>query len=132
MCDGCENSFHSSCLDPPLDLGELNDENQWFCRVCIQSQSRKSRPKNVFDQLVFNCDTHNPKSYLLPSSIRNYFNGGQSFFKKNFNLKIHFKIPQLKRLQMDRIARQLKVNLLKLSMFFFKKCYNISLFIFVS
>jgi hypothetical protein len=33
-CDGCPRSFHFMCLEPPLRVDELPEEDQWFCRKC--------------------------------------------------------------------------------------------------
>lgn len=77
MCDGCDNSFHASCFDPPMDMGELGEDSEWYCHVCIQNKHRPRYPSRWVDQLCFGRDVSNPKSFSLPVGIRNYFVGGE-------------------------------------------------------
>ncbi|XP_019849105.1 PREDICTED: E3 ubiquitin-protein ligase UHRF1 [Amphimedon queenslandica] len=32
LCDECDNAFHLSCLDPPLD--EIPESDEWYCSEC--------------------------------------------------------------------------------------------------
>ena len=32
-CDGCSNAFHGACLEPPVDMTDLSDD-QWYCPQC--------------------------------------------------------------------------------------------------
>lgn len=77
MCDGCDNSFHASCLDPPMDLGELSEDAEWYCRVCQFTNNKPRPPTNWSDQLTYHRDISNPKAFSLPVSIRKYFFGGE-------------------------------------------------------
>ncbi|RHZ63076.1 putative PHD finger domain protein [Aspergillus thermomutatus] len=65
-CDGCVNSFHFSCLDPPLDPANP-PEGDWFCPKC--SVSRPIR------KMVDKLDRLGNKEFMLPASIRNHFAG---------------------------------------------------------
>lgn len=33
-CDGCPRSFHFMCLEPPLRVDELPEEETWYCKKC--------------------------------------------------------------------------------------------------
>ncbi|GFZ50835.1 hypothetical protein JCM24511_08593 [Saitozyma sp. JCM 24511] len=37
-CDGCPRSFHFMCLEPPLRIDELPDEEVWYCKKCRQER----------------------------------------------------------------------------------------------
>ncbi|KAH2007697.1 hypothetical protein KXV97_002471 [Aspergillus fumigatus] len=65
-CDGCVNSFHFSCLEPPLDPANP-PEGDWFCPKC--SVSRPIR------KMVDKLDRLANKEFMLPASIRNHFAG---------------------------------------------------------
>jgi hypothetical protein len=34
-CDGCPRSFHFMCLEPPLEVDQLPEEDEWFCKQCV-------------------------------------------------------------------------------------------------
>lgn len=40
-CDGCPRSFHFACLEPPLDIDDVPDD-QWFCTECRVERVRTS------------------------------------------------------------------------------------------
>ncbi|GLB18140.1 hypothetical protein AtubIFM61612_008031 [Aspergillus tubingensis] len=65
-CDGCPNSFHFSCLNPPLDPANP-PEGDWFCPKCSLSKPMTS--------LLGSLDNAPQKDYLLPLGIRDYFTG---------------------------------------------------------
>ncbi|KAB8077049.1 hypothetical protein BDV29DRAFT_188996 [Aspergillus leporis] len=65
-CDGCVNSFHFSCLNPPLDPANP-PEGDWFCPRCSVS-----RPMG---NLLFTVDKISQKDFALPSRLRDYFAG---------------------------------------------------------
>ncbi|EOR04972.1 hypothetical protein E3P89_00395 [Wallemia ichthyophaga] len=85
MCDGCDSSFHASCFDPPMDMGEveLGEDAAWYCRTCAHaksqshphSNSNSTQPSHWVGQLCHARDTSNPTSFSLPVGIRNYFVG---------------------------------------------------------
>jgi hypothetical protein len=87
-CDGCPRSFHFMCLDPPLRIDELPDEETWFCNKCKVDRAKKdgkqettrgsAREKpitQVFRQLVNKMDNENPVQFRLPQEIRQFFVG---------------------------------------------------------
>lgn len=67
-CDGCINSYHFSCLEPPLDPAHL-PEGQWFCPSC--------QMRNSFGSLVKNIEL-GEQDFQLPVNIREYYQGVQS------------------------------------------------------
>ncbi|KAK4545040.1 hypothetical protein LTR36_003591 [Oleoguttula mirabilis] len=76
-CDGCDRSFHFSCLDPPLndDASELNEP--WFCYICvakrpISAEHPEKLQRGVFAPLFSTLKKRNPSTYLLPDWLRDY------------------------------------------------------------
>ncbi|KKK13511.1 hypothetical protein P175DRAFT_0446659 [Aspergillus ochraceoroseus IBT 24754] len=65
-CDGCINSFHFSCLNPPLDPANP-PEGDWYCPKCSVS-----RP---LDKLLGAVDKVSRKDFALPARIRDFFTG---------------------------------------------------------
>ncbi|PYH91449.1 PHD finger domain protein [Aspergillus ellipticus CBS 707.79] len=65
-CDGCPNSFHFSCLNPPLDPANP-PEGDWFCPKCSLSRPMSS----MLDAL----DSAQQKDFALPARLRDYFTG---------------------------------------------------------
>ena len=79
-CDGCDRSFHFSCLDPPLneDASELNEP--WFCYICIakrpfSSEQGEKPSRGLFAQLLNGLRKRNPSNFSLPQDVRDYFEG---------------------------------------------------------
>jgi hypothetical protein len=64
-CDGCVNSYHFSCLDPPLDPAHP-PEGEWFCPSCQMRNSFGSLVKNIRDA---------EHDFQLPVDIREYYQG---------------------------------------------------------
>ena len=74
-CDGCPNSFHFSCLDPPIDLKSPPD-GEWYCPQCIARRNRApAHTIGILGRLIKCIDDINPKAYALPREIREYFEG---------------------------------------------------------
>ena len=74
-CDGddCRNSFHFTCLDPPLDPRNPPEE-QWFCPRCVASQhAAPVEAIGILGRIVRHNEDSNPKAFCLPFEIRNYF-----------------------------------------------------------
>lgn len=76
-CDGCDRSFHFSCLDPPLneDASELNEP--WYCYICvakrpISSEHPEKLQRGVFAPLFSGLKKRNPSTFLLPEWLRDY------------------------------------------------------------
>ncbi|KAL2797546.1 hypothetical protein BJX66DRAFT_334864 [Aspergillus keveii] len=65
-CDGCVNSFHFSCLKPPLDPANP-PEGDWYCPKCSVSRS--------LNTLIGGLDKASGKDFALPSRIREFFAG---------------------------------------------------------
>ena len=79
-CDGCDRSFHFSCLDPPLneDASELNEP--WFCYICVakrplSSEQSEKPPRGLFAALLNGLRKRNPSNFSLPQDVRDYFEG---------------------------------------------------------
>lgn len=101
-CDGCPRSFHFMCLEPPLQVDELPEEETWYCKECSvervgvasdlegrmsdeqapkrqPSPQREPRPiPTVFKQLTRRIEEENPATFKLPLDIRQFFNGSAS------------------------------------------------------
>ncbi|KAL2864471.1 putative PHD finger domain protein [Aspergillus lucknowensis] len=65
-CDGCVNSFHFSCLQPPLDPANP-PEGDWYCPKCSVSRS--------LGTLLGGLDKTSGKDFTLPTRIRDFFAG---------------------------------------------------------
>lgn len=79
-CDGCDRSFHFSCLDPPLneDASELNEP--WYCFICVAkrpvtSDQSDKIARGLFAPLLSSLRKRNPSNFQLPLSVRDYFEG---------------------------------------------------------
>ncbi len=78
-CDGCDRSFHFSCLDPPLndDASELNEP--WFCYICVAKRPITNSPekpqRGLFAPLFSSLRKRNPSNFSLPQDVRDYFEG---------------------------------------------------------
>ncbi|KZF21478.1 hypothetical protein L228DRAFT_239453 [Xylona heveae TC161] len=74
-CDGCDRSFHFTCLDPPLDPNRPPDDS-WYCFIC---ESKRGPPtqysRGLFAALFGNLEKKNPVAFNLPREIREYFEG---------------------------------------------------------
>jgi hypothetical protein len=71
-CDGCPRSFHFNCVDPPMIEDLLPDS--WFCRVCVSKREMPLPPaQGIFKKLSTILVGSNPRAFLLPKTIRNYF-----------------------------------------------------------
>ncbi|WRT68508.1 uncharacterized protein IL334_005484 [Kwoniella shivajii] len=75
-CDGCPRSFHFMCLEPPLRIDELPDEETWYCKKCSADREKELKPvPMVFKQLTKKVEGDNPVQFRLPADIRTYFTG---------------------------------------------------------
>ncbi|KAI9845227.1 MAG: hypothetical protein M1837_004982 [Sclerophora amabilis] len=73
-CDGCDRSFHFTCLDPPLDKDALPET--WFCYVCAAKRDPPPRhSRGLFAALLSQMERKNPVAYNLPLEVRDYFEG---------------------------------------------------------
>jgi hypothetical protein len=74
-CDGCTNSFHHACLEPPLDPDE-DVEGEWFCPQCVGRRTKEApSPTGLLGLLIRRVDNIIPKAYALPHDVRDYFEG---------------------------------------------------------
>ncbi|KIW10792.1 hypothetical protein PV08_10091 [Exophiala spinifera] len=74
-CDGCTNSFHHACLEPPLDADD-EVEGEWFCPQCVAKRSRSTtKPTGLLGSLIRRVDDTIPKAFALPLDVREYFEG---------------------------------------------------------
>lgn len=72
-CDGCDRSFHFTCLDPPLEQTNTPDES-WLCYICKANSSPAAQPsQGLFAQLLYLLEKKNPSSFFLPEEIREFF-----------------------------------------------------------
>ncbi|EIW68367.1 hypothetical protein TREMEDRAFT_32134 [Tremella mesenterica DSM 1558] len=87
-CDGCPRSFHFMCLDPPLLIDQLPEEETWYCRKCRAERDKaenaspaKEKEKELkpipacFKLLTKKLEEENPVQFRLPDDIRHYFSG---------------------------------------------------------
>lgn len=75
-CDGCERSFHFTCLDPPLTADASELDEPWFCHTCIVRRDGPNKAaQGLFSGLLNNLEKRNPVNYTLPANIREYFDG---------------------------------------------------------
>jgi hypothetical protein len=88
------------CLEPPLQVDELPEEETWYCKECsvervsvwsirwtvgvAHNQAPKRQPSpqreprpipTVFKQLIRRVEDENPATFKLPLDIRQFFNG---------------------------------------------------------
>jgi hypothetical protein len=74
-CDGCTNSFHHACLEPPLNPEE-EVEGEWYCPRCVARRTKEApSPVGLLGMVIRRVDDTIPKAYNLPSDIRDYFEG---------------------------------------------------------
>ena len=71
-CDGCDRSFHFSCVDPPVDSNNLPET--WHCHVCTaRNVPQPKQPRGLFGNIMENLGKRNPVSYIMPMDIRDFF-----------------------------------------------------------
>ncbi|CAA90494.1 Clr6 histone deacetylase associated PHD-finger protein Cph2 [Schizosaccharomyces pombe] len=88
-CETCPNSFHFTCIDPPIEEKNLPDD-AWYCNECKhhslyneldEQEELESNVKeegtmvDVWMQLCTYIDSHNPIQFHLPHSISSFFRG---------------------------------------------------------
>ena len=77
-CDGCDRSFHFTCLDPPLNenASELNEP--WFCFKCVArrpvvSEQPEKLQRGLFAPLLSSLRKRNPSNFILPQDLRDWY-----------------------------------------------------------
>ena len=74
-CDGCSNSLHHSCLEPPLDPDEEVD-GAWYCPQCQAKRNKNvKQARGILGKVVNRVQDIIPKAFALPMEIRDYFDG---------------------------------------------------------
>ncbi|KAI5364150.1 Putative peptidase M24, Zinc finger, PHD-type, Zinc finger, FYVE/PHD-type, creatinase/aminopeptidase [Septoria linicola] len=80
-CDGCDRSFHFSCLDPPISDEAKELDEPWYCYICVAKKPlaaespEKKAPSGLFAPLLTSLKKANPKNFDLPDDIKYYFEG---------------------------------------------------------
>lgn len=83
-CDGCDRSFHFTCLDPPLNGNAKELDEPWYCFTCVANrppmlESPEKAPTTsatrIFAPLLGSLKRRNPKNFELPQELREYFEG---------------------------------------------------------
>ncbi|KAF2173556.1 hypothetical protein M409DRAFT_61920 [Zasmidium cellare ATCC 36951] len=79
-CDGCDRSFHFTCLDPPISEDSQELDEPWYCYICVAkrpvtTQSPEKAQRGIFAQLISGLKKQNPANFSLPDDIRDYFEG---------------------------------------------------------
>jgi len=65
ICDGCEKSYHTKCLDPPLD--DVPEE-EWFCPACCSQKLTTSRSAHEEMDSNQHGSLEAPRSSILDNS----------------------------------------------------------------
>ncbi|KAJ3035789.1 hypothetical protein HDV00_003416 [Rhizophlyctis rosea] len=90
-CDSCPRSFHFNCVEEGFSLNDL-PEGVWECKACRTKNARPSRPTHrtgkksrsaevsptkghLWDDLLTDLDSMNPRVFQLTRDIREYFEG---------------------------------------------------------
>lgn len=81
-CDGCEKSFHFTCLDPPLNREAKELDEPWYCFICVanrplslDSPEKGQAHRGMFSALLGSLKKRNPRNFELPQEVREYFEG---------------------------------------------------------
>lgn len=77
-CETCVNSFHFSCVQPPVMSVDEIEEDEWSCRECspkhiTDPEEKQKISQTFFGPIVFGLETQNSVSYQLPVQIRQMF-----------------------------------------------------------
>ncbi|KAJ5782490.1 Zinc finger PHD-finger [Penicillium paradoxum] len=65
-CDTCDNSYHFTCLDPPLDP-KNPPQGEWHCPKCSI--------RNSFSTLIAHSNHYKKTEFQLPEDIKTHFAG---------------------------------------------------------
>jgi hypothetical protein len=88
-CDGCDRSFHFTCLDPPLSDDAKELDEPWYCFVCVTrkpvtSGSPEKPARGLFAPLLSGLKKRNPTNFYLPEDIKTYYEGVSADKDGNF------------------------------------------------
>lgn len=77
-CETCANSFHFSCIEPPVMNVEEIEEDEWSCRECspkriTNPEEKRKVSQTFFGPIIFGLESQNSVSYQLPVQIRQMF-----------------------------------------------------------
>lgn len=98
-CDLCPNAFHFACVEPPMDAVDVEKlTGKWFCNECEFKRGKAihKEPQGLFKELMNNVRMKNPKTYILPDEIINFFEGVSSDEIGNFVDTTQFKHARYK------------------------------------
>ncbi|SMR53495.1 unnamed protein product [Zymoseptoria tritici ST99CH_1E4] len=81
-CDGCDRSFHFTCLDPPINDNAKELDEPWFCYICVAnrpaallSPEKGPTARGIFAPLLHGLRKQNPATFKLPVDLREFFDG---------------------------------------------------------
>jgi hypothetical protein len=81
-CDGCDRSFHFTCLDPPINDNAKELDEPWYCYICVAgrpaalpSPEKGQAARGIFAPLLNSLRKRNPSNFNLPKEIREFFDG---------------------------------------------------------
>ncbi|KAI8985344.1 hypothetical protein BDB01DRAFT_849927 [Pilobolus umbonatus] len=77
-CDACPNAFHFTCVEPPLNISDVeNLKGKWYCKECDHTKKKRRirTERGLFQHLMEDMSTRNPRTYKLPDDIIHFFKG---------------------------------------------------------
>lgn len=81
-CENCPRSFHFTCLEPPLAMEDISDDEPWLCRVCEgRHKSSKRSPaifRGLFGELENLLSKRNSTCFQLPRGLKDRYEGAKS------------------------------------------------------
>lgn len=81
-CENCPRSFHFTCLEPPLAMEDISDDEPWLCRVCeARNKPSKKSPhfsRGLFGELEYVLAKRNSTCFQLPRGLKDRYEGAKS------------------------------------------------------
>lgn len=72
LCEGCPNSFHGECLEPAINIDDV--EGDWYCPECVVKRRPEAvKSEGFMSALIDHMNDAYPRAYNLPHEVRNYF-----------------------------------------------------------
>eukprot|EP01121_Diplochlamys_sp_Union-15-3_P012671 TRINITY_DN3830_c0_g1_i1.p1 TRINITY_DN3830_c0_g1~~TRINITY_DN3830_c0_g1_i1.p1 ORF type:complete len:270 (-),score=40.51 TRINITY_DN3830_c0_g1_i1:96-905(-) len=52
LCDDCDGTYHGTCLDPPIDIKTLGEDDRWSCPKCLakEQEIKKNSVKTLSEK----------------------------------------------------------------------------------